>query len=52
MQQISEQLIWLLFVVVGMLFTPLVFIALDYWAGIRKFTTSVVNTPVSNLVKH
>ena len=36
MQQISEQLIWLLFVVVGMLFTPLVFIALDYWAGIRK----------------
>ena len=36
MQQISEQLIWLLFGVVGMLFTPLVFIALDYWAGIRK----------------
>lgn len=36
MIQISEQLIWLLFGVVGMLFTPLVFIALDFWAGIRK----------------
>lgn len=36
MQQISEQLTWLLFIVVGMLFTPLVFIALDFWAGIRK----------------
>lgn len=36
MQQISEQLIWLLFIVVGMLFTPFVFIALDFWAGIRK----------------
>lgn len=36
MQQIGEQLIWLLFIVVGMLFAPLVFIALDFWAGIRK----------------
>ena len=36
MQQISEQLTWLLFIVVGMLFMPLVFIALDFWAGIRK----------------
>ena len=36
MQQISEQLTWLLFIVVGMLFTPLVFIALEFWAGIRK----------------
>ena len=36
MQQISEQLTWLLFIVVGTLFTPLVFIALDFWAGIRK----------------
>ena len=29
-------MIVLLFVVVAMLMTPLVFIALDYWAGIRK----------------
>ena len=36
MQQISEQLTWLLYIVVGMLFTPSVFIALDFWAGIRK----------------
>ena len=36
MIQISEQLIWLLFGVVGMLFTPLVFVALDFWSGIRK----------------
>lgn len=36
MQQIGEQLIWLLFIVVGMLFAPLIFIALDFWAGIRK----------------
>ena len=36
MQQLSEQLIWLLFIAVGMLFAPLVFIALDFWAGIRK----------------
>lgn len=36
MNQLSEQLIVLLFVTVGMLFTPLMFIALDYWSGIRK----------------
>jgi len=36
MVQISEQLIWLLFGVVGLLFTPLVFVALDFWSGIRK----------------
>lgn len=39
MQQLtglSEQLIALLFFVVLLLFTPLVFIALDYWSGIRK----------------
>jgi hypothetical protein len=36
MQQLSEQLIFLLFITVGMLVSPLVFIALDYWAGIRK----------------
>ncbi len=33
---ITEQLIALLFIVVGLLTTPVVFIALDYWAGIRK----------------
>lgn len=32
----KEQLIFLLFIVMLMLITPLVFIALDYWAGIRK----------------
>lgn len=31
-----EQLIALLFIVLGMLVVPLIFIALDYWAGIRK----------------
>ena len=36
MQALSEQLIALLLIITGMLFTPLVFIALDYWAGIRK----------------
>ena len=34
--ELSEQLILLLFFTVGMLFTPLLFIALDYWSGIRK----------------
>lgn len=34
--QLSEQLIVLLFVTTGMLLTPLMFIALDYWSGIRK----------------
>ena len=36
MFELREQLIMLLFVVLMMLVTPLVFIALDYWAGIRK----------------
>ena len=36
LQGLSEQLIALLFMVVLLLFTPLVFIGLDYWAGIRK----------------
>lgn len=36
LSNITEQLIILLFVVVGMLMTPLIFISLDYWAGIRK----------------
>lgn len=33
---IKEQLIVLLFFVVLLLFTPLTFIGLDYWSGIRK----------------
>ena len=33
---IRFQLLAMIFVMVGMLMTPLVFIALDYWAGIRK----------------
>lgn len=36
LNNIHEQLIVLLFIVVGMLVTPIIFIALDYWAGIRK----------------
>ena len=36
MFELREQLIALLFVVLGMLIIPLVMIALDYWAGIRK----------------
>lgn len=36
MQALCEQLVALLLIITGMLFTPLVFIALDYWAGIRK----------------
>ena len=36
MIELREQLIALLFVVLAMLVTPLIFIALDYWAGIRK----------------
>lgn len=32
----TEQLIIILFITVGILITPLVFIALDFWAGIRK----------------
>lgn len=34
--ELKEQLIVLLFVVVFLLITPVIFIALDYWAGIRK----------------
>ena len=34
--ELSEQLIVLLFITTGMLLTPLIFIALDYWSGIRK----------------
>lgn len=33
---IKEQLVVLLFFVVLLLFTPLMFIGLDYWSGIRK----------------
>lgn len=36
MFELREQLIALLFIVLGMLVTPLIFIVLDYWAGIRK----------------
>ena len=36
MEALHEQLIVLLLIITGMLFTPIVFIALDYWAGIRK----------------
>ena len=32
----AEQLIIILFIAIGILVTPLVFIALDFWAGIRK----------------
>ena len=32
----TEQLIMILFIEVGILITPLLFIALDFWAGIRK----------------
>lgn len=36
MIELREQLIALLFIVLGILIIPLVMIALDYWAGIRK----------------
>lgn len=36
LSSLSEQLIALLFIVVLLLITPIIFIALDYWAGIRK----------------
>lgn len=36
MYELKEQMIFLLFIVLLMMATPLVFIALDYWAGIRK----------------
>ena len=38
-QQITEQLIVVLFLAIGMLVTPLLFVALDFWAGIRKAQT-------------
>ena len=36
---ISEQLIVVLFLVVGLLVVPLLLIGLDFWAGIRKAHT-------------
>lgn len=36
MEALRQQMIGLLFIVLGMIITPLIFIALDYWAGIRK----------------
>lgn len=36
---ISEQLIVVLFLVVGLLVVPVLLIALDFWAGIRKAHT-------------
>ena len=36
MMVLQNQLIAILFIVAGLLFTPLIFIALDFWAGIRK----------------
>jgi hypothetical protein len=36
MIELREQLIALLFIVLGILIIPLVMIALDYWAGLRK----------------
>lgn len=33
---VQEQLIVVMFLVVGLMMTPLVFIALDFWAGVRK----------------
>ena len=36
LSQLGEQFIALMFVVVGLLMTPIIFIGLDMWAGIRK----------------
>lgn len=36
MIELREQLIFLLFIVILMLIAPLIFIALDFWSGIRK----------------
>ena len=36
MEAIKTQLIVLLFIELGLLITPIIFIALDFWAGIRK----------------
>lgn len=34
--ELQNQFVAILFIVAGLLFTPLIFIALDFWAGIRK----------------
>ena len=34
--ELQNQFVAILFIVAGLLFTPLLFIALDFWAGIRK----------------
>lgn len=36
MYELKEQMIFLLFIVLLMLTTPIVFIALDFWDSIRK----------------
>ena len=36
MIELQNQFVAILFIVAGLLFTPLIFIALDFWAGIRK----------------
>ena len=36
MMELQNQFVAILFIVAGLLFTPLIFIALDFWAGIRK----------------
>lgn len=36
MGELTGQLMALLFVLTGMMLTPIIFIALDFWAGIRK----------------
>ena len=33
MSELTEQLTTLLFVLTGMMLTPIIFIALDFWAG-------------------
>lgn len=34
--ELQNQFVAILFIVAGLLFTPLIFIALDFWAGVRK----------------
>jgi hypothetical protein len=36
MMELQNQFVAILFIVAGLLFTPLIFIALDFWAGVRK----------------
>ena len=36
MMELQNQFVAILFIVAGLLFTPLLFIALDFWAGLRK----------------